>query len=476
MNHIELRPSCDVDRSWQMSTADMALRDMPVRFAAVFDGCIEPAKFLASLKSTLVRYVFFHGSLRSRGNDLWVTCQYPVRSGEDFAPVDLEIAAVDEAFSDDRARMHRSDFIDGLLPGARRNRHGARPLLRLRLTNFVDAATIGIEWNHALSDLHGIYEFVSDLAKAYEGASSGTEPEPVFDRRAIWGSLGRGVAADFAPSRRARNDLVVVSKARARWSIARYACSTMLQCVPVCIFFDEEQLGIVKSRASAGGDRVSTNDVINATLMKLFAECSARENPDLDVGMYFPIDVRPLLGLGSSSSGEVPPVVANCLGSVSKIFRLADLRRTDLAGLARANRAAVDAYGTAQLVEDWSWADYWRSRGEKSVYHHWLFGKNRVYSSNWASAAIERAHFGDAGFCGILRSSQLNRLLLLPAFHSTVLPGFAGRRRAHVVRTSLRRSQLRVLRRSMREWKHIEEVIRIDTGERALRTAREVSA
>ncbi|MGE6761480.1 acyltransferase [Corallococcus interemptor] len=456
-----LTPSEPLQRTWALSAVDVALKDMFVSFAAVFSGRLDTERFTQALRRTLIRYPFFHGTLRQQDDAVLVLCHHPPRPGirEGMSAVGLDLEDVDAPFpTGDRRVLYSGDFVSRLAPGKPPVHDGRRPLLHLKLTHFRDASVVGLSWNHALTDLHGIYDFLRAVSDAY--SHPGHEPgnPPVFDRRDIWRNLEEAPAAGARPSREGRHGIVHISRAKAALGIARYLKQAVTDAVPVCLFLDEDGVDAIKARAQAAGTKVSTNDVVNATLLKFFGECTRDPRASPDVGLYFPIDVRELLGAPRGS-------VANCLGNASAVLKRADLWDSSVTELTMRNRAVVSAYGREQLRGDLRWADYWRrNTSAGSVYHHWLLGRDRVYSSNWTSQELARVRFDDAAFVALLRSSQLNQWLLLPAFHSTVLPRMEGGRMKQVVRVAVRREHFQVLARHLEDWPHVEEAIRLDTG------------
>ncbi|RKG69894.1 hypothetical protein D7W79_32470 [Corallococcus exercitus] len=459
-----LTPSEPLKRTWALSAVDVALKDMFVSFAAVFSGRLDTERFTQALRATLIRYPFFHGTLRQQQDAVLVVCHHPPRPGtrEGMSAVGLDLDEVDAPFpTGDRRVLYSGDFVSRLAPGKPPVHDGRRPLLHLKLTHFRDASVVGLSWNHALTDLHGIYDFLRAVSDAYTHPGHEPREPPVFDRRDIWRHLGEpGEAAGVQPSRQGRHGIVHISRAKATLGIARYLKQAVTDAVPVCLFLDEDGVDAIKARAQAAGTKVSTNDVVNATLLKFFGECTRDPRAPTDVGLYFPIDVRELLG-------APPGSVANCLGNASAVLKRADLWSSSVTELALRNRAVVSAYGRTQLREDLHWADYWRrNTSQGSVYHHWLLGRDRVYSSNWTSLELAHVRFDDAAFVTLLRSSQLNKWLLLPAFHSTVLPRMEDGRMKQVVRVSVRREHFRTLARHLADWPHVQEAIRLDTGER----------
>ncbi|WP_375744552.1 acyltransferase [Corallococcus interemptor] len=460
-----LTPSEPLKRTWALSAVDVALKDMFVSFAAVFGGRIDTERFTQALRQTLIRYPFFHGTLRQQEDAVLVLCHHPPRPGtrEGMSAVGLDLDDVDAPFpTRDRRLLYTGDFVSRLVPGKPPVHDGRRPLLHLKLTHYRDASVVGLCWNHALTDLHGIYDFLRAISEAYSHPGRDPGAPPVFDRRDIWRQLGApGEAARGQPSREGRHGIVHISRVKAALGIARYLKQAVTDAVPVCLFLDEDGVDAIKAQALAAGTKVSTNDVVNATLLKFFGECTRDPRAPPDVGLYFPIDVRELLG-------APPGSVANCLGNASAVLRRADLWSSSVTELAMRNRAVVSAYGQTQLRDDLHWADYWRRHtSQGSVYHHWLLGRDRVYSSNWTSQELARVSFDGAAFVTLLRSSQLNTWLLLPAFHSTVLPRMEDGRMKQVVRVAVRREHFRTLARHLREWPHVQEAIRLDTGSSA---------
>ncbi|RKH13850.1 hypothetical protein D7V97_04550 [Corallococcus sp. CA053C] len=453
-------------RTWALSAVDIALKGMFVSFALAFSGRIHTPRFMEAVRRTLVHYPFFHGTLRTQGEALLLVGPAPGGNGA----VAVDVATVETALELKHwPALYRGAFIDSLVPKGRLEGQRERPLLHLMLTHFQNATVLGLTWNHALSDLHGIYGFLGAVAQAYnDGEAPGVEPlgvEPLFDRTALWRELHLDPAeAGAPPSREGRNGIVSISRMRAGLGLARYLGTGVHDAVPLCLLLDEDGVEAIKAELAPTGVRASTNDVVNATLLKAFAEC-ARDTPDTgDVGLYFPIDVRGLLGIPQGTLG-------NCLGNASAVLPLSELSRASVAELTARNRAVVTSFGKAQLAADIRWADHWRRHTRpSSVHHHWLFGRDRVYSSNWSSPDLARLHFEDAAFVAMLRSSRINRWLPLPAFHSTVLPLKLGEGRPlHVVRTSVRRRHFQRLARLLPQWPHVREVLRMDTGERLLR-------
>jgi hypothetical protein len=323
------------------------------------------------------------------------------------------------------------------------------------LTNYRNVSAVGVLWNHALSDLHGIYALLADAARAYRAGPGFSCTPPLFDRRLIWPEVAAASSSDRPPAE-GRNGIVRISRRRVWQALLRYLVLSLREAVPVMLVFDEDELRSTKRSA----ERISTYDVVNATLLKLYAACAGGAPPTSRVGLYFPIDVRGLLGVGART-------LANCLGNASSTFALAELRSADVGELAARNRAVVAAYDKTLLLEDIRWADYWRRRASRgSLYHHWLFGCDRVYSSNWVAPELDELRFGDARFLCIVRSPQLWPRLPLPLFHSTILPHVAGGRMQHLVRVTLRRRDLGLLERGRVAWPHVRSAVRLDTGGR----------
>ncbi|RKH65864.1 acyltransferase [Corallococcus llansteffanensis] len=450
-------------RTWALSAVDIALKDMFVSFALAFSGPIHTARFAEALRRALVQHPFFHGTLQTRNEALLLVSPAPTGNGA----VALDVATVEDTLELKHwPALYRSAFIDGLVPKGRLEGQRDRPLLHLKLNHFQNASVVGLTWNHALSDLHGIYGFLGAVAQVYNGGDA-PGAEPLFDRAAIWRELQLDPEAGAPPSREGRNGIVGISRLRAGLGLARYLGTGVHDAVPLCLLLDEDGVEALKAELAPTGVRASTNDVVNATLLKAFAECARDTAGTGDVGLYFPIDVRGLLGIP-------PGTLANCLGNASAVLSLPELSRASVAELTARNRAVVAAFGKAQLEADIRWADHWRRNTRpSSVYHHWLFGRDRVYSSNWSSQDLTRLHFEDAAFVAMLRSSRINRWLPLPAFHSTVLPLKLGEGRPlHVVRTSVRQRHFQRLARQLPQWPHVREVLRMDTGERLLAPAR----
>lgn len=463
-NKLSILPSCSIsNKVWKLNVVDITLKDMYVSFAAVYTEKIDSFKFINSLKTTLLHYHFFYGKLINTNGELSLFCNYEVDIDKHniFNPVLLEINNVHEDLDiNNRPLLYKNEFISTLVPNLKTGKSDCWPLLQIKLTNFNNTSIVGITWNHAVSDFKGIYNFISHISKLYNNYEITADDIPVFERNIIWGALEQKKDdASIKFSRIGRNNIVIISKLRSKLAILRYAYNAFFNYIPTYLFLNTDKISTIKNFFIGKSIKVSTNDIINATLIKLFLDCMNYINNDLSVGVYFPIDIRSSLNISN-------PVVANCLGNASALFKISDLKHLEIRELAVINRTILDKYDTSQFIEDLIWAEYWRSKGSyKDVYHHWLLGKNRIYSSNWASFGMHKHHFGKARLHSILRSSSLNRFLLFPAFHATILPCTINDKKHLAIRMTIHKKHLKIFLKKIHELDHIEEVLRLDTGE-----------
>jgi hypothetical protein len=290
-----------------------------------------------------------------------------------------------------------------------------------------------VVWDHLVSDLHGIYDFLAAVFATYRGEDGSLEA-PLLDRRDIWPEPPPSERAGSRLPSRARDGIVEISPLRAGLAIPRYMVQALCDNVQLCLDFDEDDL------LSGREGSTTTNDLILAALLKTYD--AVRGSRGGAVSLFFPIDVRPLLGLSRVA-------VANVIGNISLSLPREQVADSSTAALAGTIRHAIAAYGAEQLWADRRWAEYWRPRvSARSIYHRWLFGSRRLYSSSWVSPVLTQAQLGSATFLCLLRSPTLNRLPL-PAFHSTVLPCRHGGRAARMVRIGMSRREAARLRQAI---------------------------
>ncbi|RYF47351.1 MAG: hypothetical protein EOO38_12360 [Cytophagaceae bacterium] len=289
-----------------------------------------------------------------------------------------------------------------------------------------------------MSDLHGIYGLLKEVAQAYNNVPG--SHFPLFDRREIWSNLPEAhLAANVRVGREGRHGIVSISRIKATLGIARYLLSNAFDSLPVCLLLDGKMLRAVQQDAAVKGITVSRNDLINASLLKLHVAALDGARSPLEIALYFPVNLRPLLNLDSK-------VVGNCLGNVCMSLRretIASSSLVELAGVIRDARVSLDP---EQVSKDRSWLEYWKTRcAPRAVYHHWLLGQHRVYSSNWLDDQLTALSFGPARFRTMLRSPLIAAGFRLPNFHSTILPRVTENGTEPVVRLCVSKRQLDAL-------------------------------
>lgn len=420
----------DVPGRWRLDTADLALNGFPVSLALVFNQQVDAERLIGAIRTQLVRYPIFHAVLDGSDREPCLLCA-PGSMRE--AAVPITIAQRHDQFQERTTeKRYEQAFVSELLP--QRSGQMPRALLAFKLTNFADAFVIGIVWDHVVSDLHGIYDFLSVIFATYRCADASFEA-PLLDRRDIWPeapSFGR--SSDRPLPSQARDGIVEISPLRAQLAIPRYLVQSLCDNIQLCLDFDEGEL------LSHREGSTTTNDLILASLLKTYD--AVRGSPRGPVSLFFPINVRPLLCVSRVA-------VANLIGNISLSLPREQVADSSTAALARTIRQAVSAYGVEQLWADRRWAEYWRSRAStRSIYHRWLFGSRRLYSSSWVSPILTQSQLGSAKFLCLLRNPTLNRLPL-PTFHSTVLPYSDGGRGARIVRIGMTRREVARLRQAI---------------------------
>jgi hypothetical protein len=451
-----LRPVLLCERRWALSPVDIALKNMYVGMVCLFDGSIDVRRFVGASEAAIEICDFWCGTLVQRAEDHFVECNSD-RAGSRFVPI--SVASIPDALDlEDGPTLFDNALLARLLPVDRNGQH--RPLLEMQLTTSPNATALGVVWNHAISDLRGIYAMVELVSRIYNGGEVTSASAPTFDRSEIWAKLAlEANGPDATMVRHSRNRSIVVSRRLATLAISRYLYDAIVNCIPVCVFVEGDAIESMAEQVR-GAVRLSPNDILNGTLLKMFGQCAENLEGRSKVGLYFPIDVRPLLGAS-------PHTVANCLGNVSGAVELSFTREASILELASESRRFVSEYGVEQLAEDMRWAEYWRRRGAgPRLYHRWLFGKARVYSSNWSAFELRELRFGDAKFHSVLRSSRFKWSLPFPAFHSTILPLRRSGSDLSVIRTTITRSGLPRLREGFRQWPHIATAVRLDTMDR----------
>jgi hypothetical protein len=442
MKRQKLWPAHQVEFNYPLAPEDIAMQRMYANFTILLSGIIDEERLITACHTVLARYHFFYGEFANEKGTLHLTCRYsPVRPVDrsGVMPVLFETDVRAEAIgSSDASGLYDADFVASLAPSKPAVIGDRRALLQIRLCQFSDASTLGVVWNHALSDLHGIYGFLQEVGQAYNNVPG--SHFPLFDRKKIWSNLPEAqFAANVPVDREGRHGIVSISRIKAALGIVRYLLSNAFDSLPVCLLLNGKLLRATQQDAAVRGIIVSRNDLINASLMKLHVAALDEARAPPEIALYFPVNLRPLLRLDSK-------VVGNCLGNVCMSLRretIASSSLVELAGVIRDARVGLDP---EQVSKDRSWLEYWKTRcSPHAVYHHWLLGRHRVYSSNWLDDKLTELSFGPALFRMMLRSPLIAAGFRLPNFHSTILPRVTENGTEPVVRLSVSKRQLDAL-------------------------------
>lgn len=161
---INLIPEVIIDKAWELSALDMALKDTYVSFALVYNKKIVVDQFIQAVKDALGYYDFFYAKLVKSQNKVIMKCQYSdgLNAVDFYNPVSLEICNHDETLGVyNKVLLYKNKFISTVIPIASKVKKDVQPVMQLKLTNYTNVAFVGIKWNHVLSDLKGINNFIS---------------------------------------------------------------------------------------------------------------------------------------------------------------------------------------------------------------------------------------------------------------------------------------------------------------------------
>ncbi|KQH73145.1 hypothetical protein [Xylella fastidiosa] len=437
-----LWPRQPIEFRYALAAEDAAMQRMHASFSMLWSSRINEKHLLGALRAVLDHYPFFHGTFVEAPNGPQLTGRYSAAHPHErggVRPVVFEMESYPQALANAAVTtLYDARFLATLIPEKPDLVASRRALLHFRLCQFADASIFSVVWNHALSDLHGIYAFLHAVSRCYSGA---TDVEtPLFDRGHIWNTLPESRwKTGTPPGREGRHGIVSISRTKAALGLSRYFLSNAFDSAPVCLFLDGAILRSMQYEAANRGATLSRNDLINAALLKLHVAAPKEQRDPTEIQLYFPINLRPLLGLR-------PVVIGNCLGNVSMSVPLDSIVENDLFDIACIVRDARQRLDLNIVSTDRDWFEYWKprcSRGE--VYHHWLLGRHRVYSSNWMDDHLADFSFGDAQFRALLRNPRIARGFWFPNFHCTILPRVTDHGIAPVVRLSVSRRQLATL-------------------------------
>nr|VFK12525.1 MAG: hypothetical protein BECKLPF1236A_GA0070988_1007210 [Candidatus Kentron sp. LPFa]VFK28732.1 MAG: hypothetical protein BECKLPF1236C_GA0070990_100739 [Candidatus Kentron sp. LPFa] len=163
---------------------------------------------------------------------------------------------------------------------------------------------------------------------------------------------------------------------------------------------------------------VSTNDIINGFLLKFYFNQNKHSQW---VYIYYPMNVR--------RNFDIPfNFIGNCYGYVSGKLSSEKFGKCTIQELAVENKRILDEYTERDTIKEHEWAEYWyknRKIPPWFVFHNWLFGKTKVYTTNLYNKEIMTMHFGDAKVIHVIRR-YMRGSSICPSFDSAILPSSNG--------------------------------------------------
>ncbi|WP_028536499.1 acyltransferase [Paludibacterium yongneupense] len=338
-----------------------------------FSGVIDEARFLVALESSLQSFDFLFSTLRERSGN--IHAEY--RGGEADSHVGLErstqgaienTAALLPQTIDSRV-LHPDGSVDGL------------PMLYLKLTHFPGGFAIGYFFNHAFIDQSSLVYFFKSLARHYNEAADGL-PEPVLvDTLSL---LEDGDKCDC----NCRDDFLAQGEqlgflCRPLSCADDHDARNVRPAQGCDLQFDAAAITVLRNNAASP---VSSNDIINAVLLKIHAEDRSLNYSRLEMAC----DMRHAIGLDDSTIGNI--IASITTGEMAS----ADIRKMTVLDLAIAIRRLVARRGRSNLSRILNWYRQLEQHTDNAdrVVHRIQSDPSIVLTSNWSQFDYPAIRFG----------------------------------------------------------------------------------
>jgi NRPS condensation-like uncharacterized protein len=272
---------------------DSTLVKLTTKVTFVFSGEINHNKFIEATKVALKDFHWFFCTVKNRNGDLYA--EYNSSGSEDIDKDDyvrLEIRFDrDRNFSinDDPElclpkkinEKERNIFISSINPEG-------LSFFRLSLKIFKNHSVIGISINHCCLDFSTILYYLQYVSDIYSNGFTDLK-KPVFvDRKEIMGDMKI-------------NSLDDLGSIRPEFVSDNPMIPDSLLSKDIFLNFDSQNISALKLESD---DEVSTNDIINAVLLKAVSRLSRNKSTEVDIQLFNMINMRKYFSLGSEVMGD----------------------------------------------------------------------------------------------------------------------------------------------------------------------------
>lgn len=341
-----------------------------VKNSLFFPGTVDRQRFIKAMKETLDTFHFLYGKLHVDGPA--ISIGYTPSSG----PITLEIETKESSMKA-ASNLETLPQFDPSIQAFSKGVEGVS-VIGFKLTEFQDGFVIGCRFSH-LMDESSMNYFFRCLSQKYEGKPDLKAPvlfdieslpeksmTPIVtttleEFRTIGKELGRVYASkQVAPTTQKKEERQVIE-----------------------LRFSEKKL---KEMRESSSSVISSNDIINAVLLRIHAQNPAFSNEDTHA-FSFPCNMRKRCDLGDEAIGNV---LYTCL---TKGLVTGKLRSSTVTELAQMNRKKVEQdVNKENYLQAASWLFNFKTFSENPTdYQPSLLGA--FCTSNWATFNYDEISF-----------------------------------------------------------------------------------
>ena len=361
----------------------------------LFKGSINLERFEAALEKTFQLIDFLFCRLSLVGCDVCAKYvagddKYSIQVEVEYSEISLAVASKDNLFLMPQLVDQRILKVDGTFDGL--------PMISLKLTQLVDGFALAYYFNHCFMDQSSMVFLLKTLCNYYNQKIEQIKQPLLIDATAsleLVDTFWYDDIQDF------RNDaLRLMNKVYyADLSQLKLAKSYFSKLVPCQLIFNEKKLSSFKASASS---YISTNDIINAILMKINVNDKAlQEYSSCELG--FAYNLRQHLNLTDAHLGNIFTVVL-----INQIER-SQIRALSLLELSRQIRAIISLHDSANFSNSLNWLHNFVQNGENfnNYVSKFLVDPCSIISSNWSSFDYSQVKFDESVIQAIVQPLTL---------------------------------------------------------------------
>jgi hypothetical protein len=357
----------------------------------LYDGQIDPDKFYLANQNALENFQWFFGSIKEKKDGIYA--EY-ISSGENDNSKDSFIQLEIQSFSDKIFSIQ--DDMQLYLPKKMSRKEKNQTLVyaspngvkffNLSLTILKYQTVVGVTLNHSLTDFSALAYYFQCVSRFYTKGIIDLDKPSLVSRYNIMGEEKIKSLSDF----NALKPGFFTKKPPFPDSSATYDAFLELNLNK----FDEYK----KKSAS----KVSTNDLLNAVLLKCMVKKSKATDNDLYFKMFNAADMRKYLGLPKYIIGDL---------MYTKIVQLTrkQIIEHDLAELAVLVREQINTLSGVEYQLFMQWCDQLPKYAQKAYYPDFAYNPSASQVVNNSNYSFSQLDMGDIKLVTIL-PSQAHRL------------------------------------------------------------------